>query len=111
MAEPYLTELEDLLGRLDVECDAEIVCRHFFSGAAANVDGAIFLLLSPAGIALKLPADQCEDLFREGATRLRYFPDAPVKKNYAVLPPRVAADNATLLPLIKRAAKHASGRE
>jgi TfoX/Sxy family transcriptional regulator of competence genes len=88
MAEPYLSDLRAIIKTLDIQGGDkyDIACKHFFSGAAAYVDGRIFMSLSPAGLALKLPQSDCELLFADGAGRLRYFPKAPIKKDYAVLP-------------------------
>jgi TfoX/Sxy family transcriptional regulator of competence genes len=74
----------------------DISCRHFFSGAAAFVDGHIFMSLSPAGLALKLPKEDCRTLFEQGGKPLRYFPKAPVKKDYVILPPRLVNDESAL---------------
>ncbi len=94
MAEPYLTDLRDLVARLAVS--DEVTCKHFFSGAAAYRGGKIFMSLTPAGLALKLPEGERDKAFAEGATPLRYFPKSPVKKNYAVLPRRIVEDEQAL---------------
>ena len=88
MAEPYLRELKSIVERACVPSDEadEIACKHFFSGAAATVDGHIFMTLTPVGLALKLPEDDRSALFGQGTKSLRYFPKAPVKKEYVILP-------------------------
>ena len=88
MAEPYLSNLKIIV---EQACRSRgqtgsIYCKHFFSGAAAYVDDQIFMTLSPAGLALKLPEEDRATLFSLGAEPLRYFPNAPVKKDYALLP-------------------------
>ena len=88
MAEPYFSDLKTIVEK---ECRSfdqttSISCKHFFSGAAAYVDGQIFMTLSPMGLALKLPEDDRATLFRQGAKPLRYFPKSPIKKDYALLP-------------------------
>ncbi len=35
MAQPYLSELQEVLADINVG-DTELVCKHFFSGAAAR---------------------------------------------------------------------------
>ncbi|MGI9413969.1 MAG: TfoX/Sxy family protein [Hyphomicrobiales bacterium] len=105
MVERYRAELQDIVGRFE---DREhpstgIECRHFFSGAAAYADGRIFMSLSPAGLALKLPEAVRDTLLAEGACALRYFPKAPVKKDYVVLPDSLAGDDAALHALIAKA--------
>lgn len=96
MAHPFLKDLEALLHRLGVDAGAEIECRHFFSGAAAYVNGTIFMSLSPSGLAVKLPSEDCIRLLQEGGTPLRYFPQSPVKKGYVVLPAETVQNDAAL---------------
>ncbi len=58
MAEPYLTDLQELADQW-FRADAAVgvlECRHFFSGAAAYRDGAIVASLTPVGLAFKVPA-------------------------------------------------------
>lgn len=95
MAQPYLTDLQALLERLDLG-DDRFECKHFFSGAAAYVEGVIFMTWTPSGLALKLPQDACDRLLREGGTPLRYFPKAPVKKGYVVLGSELVEDDDAL---------------
>ena len=94
MAEPYLNNLLQLIQSLPISGQdrAQIICKHFFSGAAGYIDEKIFISLSPAGLALKLPQSDCDVLLDKGASPLRYFPKAPVKKGYVVLPPDIAED-------------------
>ncbi len=77
-------------------------CRRFFGGAAAYVDERIFMSLTPVGLAVKLSAEDRTALMNLGGTPLRYFPKAPVKKAYAVVPPGMAADAAALAPWATR---------
>lgn len=80
----------------------EILCKHFFSGAAAYVDGQIFMTLTPAGLALKLPENDRNALFEQSAEPLKYFPNAPVKKSYVLLPIQFIDDLAVLNSWISR---------
>ncbi len=98
MAEPYLRELLSLLERLSPGVAVE--CKHFFGGAAAYSGGKIFMSLTRVGLALKLPAETRNRLFQDGATPLRYFPKAPVKKEYAVLREVTIQNEAALARLI-----------
>ena len=67
--------------------------RNLFGAAAAYVEGRIFASCGRFGIALKLPPETRDGLFREdGAERLKYFPRGHVKKEYAVLPERILED-------------------
>ena len=103
MVESFRADLDTLIDRsgLSGRVRARIECRHFFSGAAAYADGKIFMSLSPAGLALKLPEKRCADLFDAGAGALRYFAKSPIKKGYVVLPTAIAEDRSALLALLK----------
>ena len=103
VAEPYLTDLRDLVDRLAIP--HEITCKHFFSGAAAYVGGEVFMSLTPAGLALKLSPGDRERAIAEVAAPLRYFPKAPVKKGYAVLPAEVIDNERTFRTWVFRSIK------
>ena len=86
MAEPYLSLLAQIVDRLEPlqVGDAKLESRHFFSGAALYANGKIFASLSPAGFAVKLPADKRKSLIEEGkGTEFRFFPSGPIKREYA----------------------------
>jgi len=112
MVEPYLTGLKTIIERfrsLHPEMNA-VSCKHFFNGAAAYMDEKIFMSLSPVGLALKLAEDDCSLLFAQGATPLQYFPKAPIKKGYAVLPPQLVDDEEVLVEWVIRCIKFAGGK-
>lgn len=69
---------------LPPKCDLKV--KHFFSGAAAYINGKICMSLTPVGLAMKLPEGDRNRLLGEGGKPLRYFPNGPVKKDYLVLP-------------------------
>jgi TfoX/Sxy family transcriptional regulator of competence genes len=98
MAKAQLEALQGLVDRIlaDQSAAGTIVCKHFFSGAAAYVDGQIFMTLTPAGLALKLSEPDRTQLMTLGAAALRYFPNAPIKKDYVVAPDSVVGDDAAL---------------
>ena len=104
MAEPYLSQLQELIAEFDLDQSAgsELICKHFFSGAAAYRDGVIFMSLSPAGLALKLPENDRAILMGAGGRPLRYFPKSPVKKDYVVVPEDLVADWPRLRVWIER---------
>ena len=108
MAKPYLTDLTALIaGVCDPAVVSSITTKHFFSGAAAYVDGRIFMSLSPEGLALKLPESERAALFEQGGKPLRYFPKAPIKKGYVVLPDQIVADEIVLREFIYRSLSYA----
>ena len=80
----------------------DVACKHFFSGAAAYADGHIFMTLTTVGLALKLPEDDRNALFDLGAKSLQYFPKAPVKKNYVIVPIQLIDDDGVLNGWISR---------
>src|SRR5258708_27712239 len=94
MAETHLRNLLSLIERLAVTLNSKdaIQCKHFFGGAAAYANGRIFMTLTSRGLALKLPKDPRELLIRAGARPLRYFPNAPIKKDYVICPRKLADD-------------------
>jgi len=104
IAEPYLTELVHLAKQWTEADDrlGVLECRRFFSGAAAYRHGSIVASLTPVGLAFKVPDEVRETLFRSGrASQLRYFPEAPVKRDYVLFSPDqdVSASDAALLVL------------
>ena len=101
MAQPYLDELSALIKASAPPSagGASPDCRHFFSGAAAYVEGKVFVMLTPVGLSLKLPPVVCRELMEQhGATPLRQFPRGPIKRNYVVLSPAMRHDPAALRP-------------
>lgn len=103
MVDSYLRELRSLLDEMGagLESSTEIECKHFFSGAAAYADGRVFMSLTPVGLGLKLPEPELAALMGRGGTPLRYFPKAPVKKGYAVVPDSIRGDEEQLGRLVE----------
>jgi len=86
MAQPFYDRLEALI-RLYLPEDPNLVCKHFFSGAALYSHGAICVSLTPVGLAFKLPESLCSKLIDSGtASHLRYFEKSSIKKDYALFP-------------------------
>ena len=108
MAEKQLQSLRSLLERLtsDLNSYAPLVCKHFFSGAAVYAGGRIFMTLTPAGLALKLPEASQAALLEKGAKALRYFPQGPIKKDYLVVPKKIAGDDGALTPWIQESIRY-----
>jgi len=104
IAEPFLTELKHLADQWMKADDrvGALECRHFFSGAAAYRNGSIVATLTPVGLAFKVPTEVHDKLLSSGdALPLRYFPNAPIKRNYVLIPPwrELSATDAALLLL------------
>ncbi len=86
MAHPYREQLQALVQIVD-RSDVDLVCKHFFSGAALYANGKICASLSPAGLAFKLSQQRCADLINSQiAEPLCYFEGAPTKTSYALFP-------------------------
>ena len=102
MVAAYVSALCSLVAAATSELDRGITieCKHFFSGAAAYANGRIFMTLTSAGVALKLPQESQAELTRRGAKPLRYFPRGPIKKDYVIVPGEIARDAAALAPWI-----------
>ena len=99
MAKAYVEKLTELmaLAASGRDGDVRLEIKHFFSGAAVYANGAICITDTPAGLALKLPeAHRATLLQKHGATPLRYFPKAPLKKEYVVLPASIIDDRKAL---------------
>jgi hypothetical protein len=83
-----------------------LLCKHFFSGAAAYANGKIFASLGPAGFAVKLPTQMRSDLLKARRGRkFRYFPDSPIKREYVALSKSTIRDQAALRFLISESIK------
>ncbi len=81
-----LDQLKDLVSALDRD-GGDLVCKHFFSGAALYQSGQIRASLTPIELAFKLPETRCDELIADGqASALRYFEKSPIKQGYILLP-------------------------
>jgi TfoX/Sxy family transcriptional regulator of competence genes len=109
MAKPFLSELVEIVKQIKIPTDplSSLKCKHFFSGAAAYVDGKIFMSLSPVGLALKLSEDDCQEMMEMGGTHLLYFPKAPIKKGYVIVPELIRSDKKALENLIRKSMAYA----
>lgn len=85
----------------DLERLGGIECKHFFSGAAAYVDGHIFVTLTKVGLGFKLNPADCAALLEQGGEPLQYSPGAPVKKDYVLLAQALRNDPKALAPWIQ----------
>jgi hypothetical protein len=84
MAHPYLSQLIEIANAVDLG-DADLICMHFFSGAALYADGKIIALLSPKGLAFKLSNARCDDIVSKGiAVPMCYSNNSPAKQGYVV---------------------------
>ena len=109
MAKEYLDRLSELMKRVAPSGvrNVKLECKHFFSGAALYANDKICATLTPKGFAIKLPEKNIKKLLTEGkAKKLRYFPKAPIKKEYIVLPNAMTDDLKILHHYIKMSIKN-----
>jgi TfoX/Sxy family transcriptional regulator of competence genes len=109
MAKEYLDRLNNFMAEISpgIPIQASLEIRHFFSGAAVYADGRICVSLTPAGFALKLPEVLRAELQeKEGAKNLRYFPKAPIKKDYVVLSQRSLDDRDRVCFLVDKSIEY-----
>jgi TfoX/Sxy family transcriptional regulator of competence genes len=110
MAKEYLERLSALIrqatsGRFK---NAQLECKHFFSGAALYANGKICMSLTPVGFAIKLPeASRRIFMKQKGTKALRYFPEGPIKKDYVVLPKTMLNDIKVLRHWVKASIEYA----
>ena len=103
MTKEYLDKLSDLINKIYPTKlrNIELIIKHFFSGAAVYANGKICITLTPIGLAIKLPKEYLIKLLKEeGVKSLRYFPKAPIKKEYVVLSESKLRDLEKLKSLI-----------
>ncbi len=103
MAEPYLERLSKLVSLLRPPWAGEVTleARHFFSGAALYANGKICASLSPAGLAIKVPAETRRRLIRQGeGVAFRFFPQGPIKREYVALSDEIVQDEKALGELV-----------
>ena len=99
MAKLYYERLSALMAGIapNLSTKANLEVKHFFSGAAVYAEKRICISLTPAGFGLKLPGYLRDELMEEeGAQALRYFPNAPIKKDYVILPEMMVEDRRLL---------------
>ena len=104
MAGEYLERLSELMKRVAPSgfSNIKLECKHFFSGAALYANGKICATLTPQGFAIKLPEKDRGKLLQGGkAKKLRYFPKAPIKKDYVILSKAISDDLKSLRYYIK----------
>lgn len=103
MQNHYAEQLIELLRQrrpeLDSRCRLEF--KNAFGAVGGYIEGRIFVVCGRFGLALKLPPDIRDALFKNKvAARFRYFPNGHIKKEYALLAQLVLDDRRQLNELI-----------
>ena len=112
MAEPYFERLSQIVSRFKPPLvdGVTLETKHFFSGAALYANGKICASLSPAGFAVKLPAETRQGLIDNGGGReFRFFAKGPIKREYVALSESVVQDVGTLERLLGLGVGYAVG--
>ena len=109
MENKYLNKVTTLLKqtrpRLAVTHRLEF--KNVFGAVGAYLDGRIFISCGKFGIALRLPPETLDDLFREKAVRhLKYFLKGHIKKEYAVLSKTVLENRRKLKQLVDESIRY-----
>lgn len=112
MTKDHVSDLRSLVSRLSEQVGGTdaVECKRFFGGAAAYVDGRIFMTLTSIGLAVKLPERDRIVLLTIGAKPLRYFPKGPIKKEYVILPDRIVKDEGVMPSLVKKSVSFVTGQ-
>ena len=109
MTKEYLEKLSAFIDSAASDCfeDQSLECKHFFSGAALYADERICISLTPVGLALKLPEKTRNRLLKnKTAVPLRYFPKAPIKKDYVLFPNGIEKGKRTLYKYVKESVEY-----
>jgi len=112
LAKEYLERLAAQVRRAIPESSrsAKLECKHFFSGAALYANGKICASLTPVGFAIKLPERSRTALLRQHRARpLRYFANAPVKREYVVLGQSLVGNAVQLGRWLKVSMRYVAG--
>ena len=110
MAKEYLEKLSALIEEATFDCseNVNLECKHFFSGAALYAEERICISLTPVGLAIKLPEKTKERLLKnKTAVPLRYFPKAPVKKDYVLFRKGIEKGGKALHKYVKESIEYA----
>ena len=105
MNEIYLTRLIQLLKQAHPRLGSihRLEFKNVFGAVGGYVNGRIFITCGTFGVALRLPPETLEALFKENGVRhLKYFRNGHVKKEYAVLPKRILNNKRECKKLIDK---------
>jgi TfoX/Sxy family transcriptional regulator of competence genes len=107
----YQNRLSLILDELNLGLspDIELQVKPFFGGAAAYANGHICLSLTKVGFAVNLPEVERQELLNKGAQPLRYFPNAPVKKEYVILPASIVNEPDFLQKWVRKCIFYITG--
>ena len=110
MKNKYLNQLTILLkqSRPRLANMYQLEFKNVFGAVAGYINGSIFISCGRFGVALRLPPEILNDLFKQkGVRHLKYFPKGHIKKEYAVLSKRMLEDKRQFKVFITKSVKYA----
>jgi len=113
MTKEYLDKLSELMNKIypTKPRNVKLIIKHFFSGAAVYANRKICITLTPIGLAIKLPEEHRVKLLKQkGVKSLKYFPKAPIKKEYIVLPESKLKDLVKLKRFVNMSINYVTGQ-
>jgi hypothetical protein len=105
MKNKYLEGITTLLNQTHPKLSTthQLEFKNYFGAVAGYVGGKIFISLGKFGVALRLPPETLERIFKEkGVKHLKYFPNGHIKKEYAVLPKRIIENKRWFKKLVDK---------
>jgi len=105
MENKYLNEITTLLKQASPKLSTthRLEFKNVFGAVGGYVNGKIFISCGTFGVALKLPVETLDELFKEKDVKhLKYFPKGHIKKEYAVLPRRILKNEHQFEKLIDK---------
>ena len=105
MENKYLNEITKLVKQTHpkVSTTHRLEFKNVFGAVGGYINSHIFISNGKFGVALKLPKEVLDDLFREKDIKhLKYFPKGHVKKDYAILPKRILENKSLLKKLLDK---------
>ena len=109
MKNKYFNKITKLLKRVRPRLDVthQLEFKNCFGAIAGYVDGNIFISCGKFGVAIRLPPETLDSLFKEkGVKHLKYFPNGHIKKEYAVLPKRIIKNEQHFKRLTDKSIKY-----
>ena len=81
--------------------------KNVFGAVGGYLNGRIFISCGKFGVALRLPPEILNELFKEKkAKHLKYFPKGHTKKEYAVLSKKILNNKHRLKKLVDESIKY-----
>ena len=86
--------------------------KNCFGASAGYVNGHIFISCGRFGVAMRLPPEYLEEVFKlKGVRPLKYFPGGHVKREYAVFPQRMVEDTRKFKKLLDASIEYSLSKQ